>query len=121
MKNLLKKSTSLWAVALILSAAPFALQASELPSSGPIPFSAYDQNGDGGVSEEEYNNVRALRMQQRADSGRPMRNAANTPEFSDFDADGNAVVSEEELIAGQNARMQQRGSGKGMGMGRGQN
>ncbi len=112
----LKKATFTAVITLILGATPFMLQAENLPDRGPIPFSTYDKNSDGSLSETEYYDVRSQRMQQRADEGRPMRNAGNAPEFSDFDSNQDGKITPEELQTGQDARMQQRG-GRGQGMG----
>ena len=56
-------------------------------------FSTFDLNGDGRVEEKEFNEARKRRMQQRAEQGYPMRNAANAPAFADFDANGDGSVS----------------------------
>ncbi len=98
--------------------AAFAAHSGEIPDWGPIPFSAYDSDGNGAVSEEEFYAARAERITARADEGRPLANVANAPQFSDFDTDGNGSLSQDELLAGQQARMQQRG-GTGMGPGAG--
>lgn len=90
------------------------LGAQEMPNRGPVSFDLYDKNGDGTISETEFYEVRGQRMEQRAAEGRPMRNAANAPEFSYFDADGDGKISKVELLEGQNKRMQER-RGKGMG------
>lgn len=96
------------------------LQAADtMPLRGPLPFSTYDGNGDGSISETEFDAVRAERMQQRAEEGRPMRGAANAPSFSDFDADGDGKITPAELQAGQAERMQNRGGKGGQGMGKG--
>lgn len=89
-----------------------------IPERGPIPFEAYDKDGNGQISEQEFNAVRGERMAVMAAQGRPMRGAANAPAFSDFDKDGDGQLTPEELAAGQQAQMQQRG-GMGMGQGRG--
>lgn len=117
--KILFKSAAI-AVAACLFFGPPALQAEEaLPSRGPLPFSAYDQNGDGGISEAEFDAVRAQRMQSRAEEGRPMKGAAGAPAFGDFDSDGDGIISPAELQAGQAHRMQNRGGKGGQGMGKG--
>lgn len=68
--------------------------AQELPPRGPAPFSAYDQNGDGAVSEAEFNTFRA----QRQADGRPMRMA---PSFKSLDSNRDGRLSSEEFAAGQ--------------------
>ncbi|TJY59910.1 EF-hand domain-containing protein [Sinimarinibacterium sp. CAU 1509] len=97
------------------------------PMRGPMAFADYDVNGDGAISEQEFNEARAKRMAARAEEGRPMRGMANAPSFADFDANGDGKLSPEELTKGQQAQMQKRpgmtpgmGSGQGMGMKGGQ-
>lgn len=117
--NILGKVLSLGLLAL---SAATTLQAAELPSRGPIPFDVYDTDGNGLVSETEFNAARAERLRQRAEEGMPMRNAGNAPMFSAFDSNGDGQLSREELSAGQGAQMGQRdGMGPGGGMGPGRN
>jgi Ca2+-binding EF-hand superfamily protein len=93
----------------------------EITDRGAIPFAAYDSDGNGIISEQEFYAVRAKRMAARAEEGRPMRNAANAPAFSEFDSDGDGGLTPDELAAGQQSRMQQHGgmggAGQGAGMG----
>ncbi len=108
------------AIALVLLAPPAvrADDAKPLPAFGPIPFAAYDTNGDGVVTEQEFNAVRAQRMGQKAQEGRPMRNAASAPGFAAFDSNGDGKLTPEELAQGQQQRQQNRpGAGGGMGSG----
>jgi hypothetical protein len=116
MNTLLKKTTFAAGVAAMFGVAPLMLQAETIPSSGPVPFTSYDQNNDGSISEKEFYDVRDKRMKAREESGRMMRNASNAPGFGEFDTNKDGKITPEELQAGQNARMQQRG---GQGMGRG--
>ncbi len=101
-----------------------AAQAEELPLRGPIPFAAYDLDGNGAISEAEFSAVREKRMAAKAAAGMPMRGAANQPSFAAFDANADGQLSPAELAAGQQ-KMQQmrrgmgRGAGQGPGMGRG--
>lgn len=83
-------------------------QPEAIPDRGPIPFSAYDRDGDGYISEGEFNSTRSERMEQRAAEGRPMRGAAGAPSFSGFDQDGDGRLTPDELAAGQQMQMQQR-------------
>ncbi len=66
-----------------------------------MTFGAFDQNGDGAVTEQEFYDARAQRMRERAQQGYPMRNAANAPSFESVDGDGNGVVSPDEFAAAQ--------------------
>ncbi len=101
--------------------------ADPIPPRGPIPFAAFDQDGNGLISEQEFTTVRGERMAARAAQGSPMYGAANAPDFKAFDSDGDGQLTLAELTAGQQAQMQQRramgtgmdrGMAHGMGMGR---
>ena len=110
------------ALALLILAVPAAHadDTKTVPAFGPIPFSVYDSNGDGAISEQEFYAARAARMGQKAQEGRPMRNAGNAPSFADFDTNGDGKLTPEELTQGQQQRMQNRpGMGGGMGPGAG--
>ncbi len=98
----------------------------QAPTRGPVPFSTYDANGDGVVSEEEFLQVKGKRMSARAAEGKPMRGAASAPAFSDFDTSGDGMLTPDELAAGQKERMEERrrsqmkpGRGAGRGKGKG--
>lgn len=122
MKTSVRKVVYTTLVGTMLGILPLSLQAQNTPMRGPIPFSHYDQNKDGLITKKEFNDMRSKRMQERAESGRPMRNAANAPEFSYFDANNDGKITKQELLEGQNKRMQERrGGGMGMGMGKGPN
>ena len=114
------------AVASVIS--PLNVQSQELPVRGPIPFSAFDQDSSGFITQEEFDTVRAQRMEQKAADGRAMRGAASAPSFSDFDKNSDGQLSPDELSAGQQAQMEKRrstgygmGQGQGRGMGNGMN
>ena len=110
------------ALAATAVAVSFALpaMAQTPPPRGPAPFSAYDQNGDGMVSEAEFNAFRTERQSAAAASGRPMRGADNAPPFASFDTNGDGQLSPDELAAGQARQFQNRpGAGMGPGAGRG--
>jgi Ca2+-binding EF-hand superfamily protein len=100
------------------------LQAGETPERGPIPFAAYDQDGDGRISQEEFQSVRGKRMAEKIAQGRPMRGAADAPAFPALDRDGDGYIAPDELAAGQKVQMEKRramgrGAGRGMGQGMG--
>ena len=88
------------AVVLAIVLLPIAAKAESHGMHGPPPFSEFDKDGDGFVSEEEFNTARAARMAAMAEDGRPMKGAATAPAFSDLDTDGDGRLSEAELIAG---------------------
>ncbi|QKF66014.1 EF-hand domain-containing, calcium-binding protein [Arcobacter venerupis] len=115
MKNLFKTIKLGFLVAGSLSVITTALIAEDLPNRGPIEFSSYDTNKDGFVSEKEFNDIRAKRMEQKATSGMPMRNVANAPDFTALDTNKDGKLTEIELLKGQNKQMQNNQGKKGMG------
>ncbi|WP_419771407.1 MAG: EF-hand domain-containing protein [Candidatus Marinarcus sp.] len=126
MKNLFKTIKLGFLVAGSLSVITSSVMAQDLPSRGPISFSIYDSNNDGFVTEKEFYDVRAKRMEEKANAGMPMRNAGNAPDFTVFDTNSDGKLSEIELLRGQNAQMMKnkanmgKGMGQGMGKGMGQ-
>lgn len=91
-----------------------------IPERGPIPFSAYDKDGDDLISKKEFNEIRADRLSKRATEGTPMRGAANAPSFSAFDTNKDGQLTQGEFTAGQKIQMEKRrniGAGQGRGMG----
>jgi Ca2+-binding EF-hand superfamily protein len=91
------------AVLFALVLLPLAARAeSHLPHQPPA-FSDFDQDGDGFVSEDEFNTTRAARHEAMAKEGRPMKGMASAPAFSDIDSDGDGRLSEAELTAAQQA------------------
>jgi len=96
-------------------------QAAEGKQHGPVPFSVFDMDQNGSISEAEFYSVRNQRMAARASEGKKMKCAASAPSFTDLDTNGDGQLSAEELSAGQKAHMSKckgmgHGSGKGKGM-----
>lgn len=113
-------------VALILSVllalALLPLQAWSQPPAdrGPISFNTFDADGDGEISEDEFNKARGERMAARSQEGRPMTGLQNMPSFADIDSDGSGTISEEEMLAHQQTHQAMTaGQGKAQGMGQG--
>jgi Ca2+-binding EF-hand superfamily protein len=112
--------TMIIAVAML----PFVAKADSHMKHSPPAFSEFDADGDGAVSEEEFNAFRSARMAAKAEAGKPMKGAKYAPAFSDLDTDGDGMLSEAELVAGQKAQRQKmhemhemhKGHGKGMKM-----
>lgn len=108
MKNLVKRISFSTIILGSLFTFSTSMMAQNMPMRGPVPFSVYDSNSDGFVTEQEFNDLRAKRMQQKAEMGMPMRNAANAPDFATFDTNGDGKLTELELVKGQNEMMQNR-------------
>lgn len=113
------------AVVLAIVLLPLAAKAESHGKHSPPPFTEFDQDGDGFVSEDEFNATRNARMAAMAEAGKPMKGAATAPAFSDLDTDGDGQLNEAELTAGQKAHMkamrgqhagQEWGKGRGMKM-----
>jgi len=116
------KAILIIAVVIAIIALPFVAKAESPPRHSPPPFAEFDKDGDGFVSEEEFNSTRAERHAAMATDGRSMKGMASAPAFADLDTDGDGKLNEAELTAGQQAHMQamrEQHKGKGQGQGRG--
>lgn len=109
-------------VALALLPLSVEAQAAAKPGEkhGPPAFTEVDADGDGFVSEAEFNSFRAERHKAMAEAGRPMKGLATAPSFAEVDADGDGKVTAAELKAAQQAHRQAMHANKGQGMGQGQ-
>lgn len=100
--------------ALMLSSALFAAQG--MMSS----FSDFDADGNGKITQTEFENAQQARQAKQAESGKMMKNAANAPAFGDIDTNKDGVIDGNEFQVHQQTRMQNRpGMGQGMGQGKG--
>ena len=91
----------LFAIAML----PLAARAECQMRHGPPAFSEFDADGDGFVSEQEFNAFRAARHEAMAKEGRPMKGMATAPAFGDIDTDGDGKLTEAELTAAHDAHM----------------
>ena len=64
-------------------------------------FSDFDANGDGKISEQEFNEFHAARMSKMAQEGRKMKHAGKMPGFSDIDTNADDFINEHELTTHQ--------------------
>ena len=92
------------AVLIAIAVLPFAARA-DSHHQGPPQFEQFDADGDGFVSEEEFNTLRAERIAARAAEGRKMRGVGSAPPFSDIDTNGDGKLDRDEFIAGREAHM----------------
>jgi len=98
------------------------LIAESLPTRGPLPFSAYDKDNNNVITVKEFDAIKQQRMNQKANSGKMMRNAGNSPTFSDIDTNNDGIVTKEELQIHQQKRFTNKMNtqgGKGMQKGQG--
>jgi len=103
-------------IVLAVALLPLTANAESEHQHSPPPFTEFDKDGDGFVSEEEFNSTRAARHAAMAEAGKPMKGMATAPAYADLDSDGDGKLNEAELIAGQQAHMKaMRGQHEGMG------
>ncbi len=86
---------------------------------GPMAMANCDVDGDGFVTEQEFNNTRAQRQEQMKASGRRGLGALSAPSFTAIDTNMDGVLSYEEIKTMQLERQANRGCGYGCGNGRG--
>jgi hypothetical protein len=110
-------------VLLALVMLPFAVRAESHMPHHPPAFADFDQDGDGFVSEDEFNATRDAHHAAMAKEGRPMKGMATAPSYGDIDTDGDGRLTEAELTAAQHAHMKamhEAHAGMGHGQGHGQ-
>jgi Ca2+-binding EF-hand superfamily protein len=83
---------SLVIASLLVSTLLLAAKGYDMPS-----FNEFDTNGDGVITQVEFDNSRQKRMQEKSEEGRLLRNAANAPSFEDIDLDGNGNIDQKEF------------------------
>lgn len=86
------------------SIALLTLGAAQAAPPGPPPFSYFDLDGDGLITEPEFNAARAQRMEERARQGYLLRNAGRHPAFGQLDLDADGNLTPEEMYAARAAR-----------------
>lgn len=70
-------------------------------------FADFDTNGDGSLTEQEFNEAKGKRIQERAQQGYQMRNLATAPTFATIDSNGDGRVDPQEFAAAQAQHRQQ--------------
>lgn len=104
-------STAMIIVAFSLSAG--LAHAKKVSTRGPISFTAYDADGNGTISEQEFNTTREQRQTAVKESGRMGQGMAGAPSFADVDTDKDEQISAQELQTMQQQQQENRGMGRG--------
>jgi Ca2+-binding EF-hand superfamily protein len=102
------------------AAQPALAETDKVLPGGPLPFAAYDQDGNGSVTEQEFNAVYAQQMGNRAAAGVPAGRVPETTTFATFDRNGDGQISAAEFSTVQPAPLSggpgTMGSGPQMGL-----
>jgi Ca2+-binding EF-hand superfamily protein len=93
---------------LLLSGALIAGMGYNMPS-----FSDFDTDGNGQLTQKEFESTQQKRMTQKAEEGRMMRNAKNAPAFKDLDQNGDGKIDASEFKNHQNQQRANMGKGQG--------
>lgn len=64
-------------------------------------FADFDQNGDGGISQEEFDRFRSERIKERSEQGRRLKNLAIAPTFNQIDANDDGAIDRKEFATHQ--------------------
>ncbi len=95
-------------VALIVTGALAVGQGKMMPS-----YSDFDTNGNGQVTQNEFEQTQQKRMTAQAEAGRMMRNVGNAPAFGDIDTNKDGNIDKQEFQTHQVANRGNRGGGQG--------
>ena len=96
-------------------------ESASLPLQGPIPFEVFDLDGNGSISQQEFDQVRARRAEAREKAGLPSTSGSRSFGSLDGNADGEVTLEEFQaahVAAGAGASQGPgRRGGRGRGMG----
>ena len=89
------------ATLLALTGPPVPAADTDVPVRGPVPFNSFDTDGNGQVSQEEFNRAHTERLQQRSRSEKQYRYMGNAPAFGDIDSNADGSLNRAEIQAHQ--------------------
>ena len=112
------KITQLLTTAMILGTFTLSI-VGNASARGPMSMANFDKDGNGTITEQEFNNGRAQQQEEMKASGRAGRGMANALSFPDADSDKNGVLSATEVKSMQGKQQSNRGNGRGKGKGQG--
>jgi len=81
-------------------------------------YSSLDTNGDGKVTQVEFENMQQSKMIKQAEAGKMMRNVANAPHFSDNDTNSDGNIDKNEFATQQLKQQAKNSKNKSRGQGR---
>ena len=81
-------------------------------------YSSLDTNGDGKVTQVEFENMQQSKMIKQAEAGKMMRNVANAPHFSDIDTNSDGNIDKNEFATQQLKQQAKNSKNKSRGQGR---
>lgn len=58
----------------------------------PSTFQDFDTNNDGTITEQEFDARKTANMIKRAEEGRQLKNAGNSPMFTDLDTNKDGKI-----------------------------
>lgn len=97
----------------VVTFSAMSVHAADIPMFGPIPFEAFDENGDKSISPQEFVATHNQRIKMRADANKPSGRMVRS--FTFFDTDGDNKLSADELNVGRGSgpRADRPGMNKG--------
>jgi len=87
----------------------------------PLTFEAIDADGDGKITQEELDSIKASRIEENTNAGRLLKNLDSAPTLATIDKNGDGVIDQTEFQEYQTSQMATRSSQmatmqQGMGM-----
>ena len=87
----------------------------------PSTFKDFDANNNGTISEQEFDARKTANMTKRAQEGKQLKNAGNSPMFTDLDINEDGKIDNTEYTKGKEIHMQKQMKNKNRGKGKGKN